>query len=210
MLQKIKSKDNERSLNLRVCVCVCVQQAGSLGGWRTQADGLGLPGYNNTARGMKAAAATHTHKHTRTTQNHISPNPRLAHHHHPHTPALPLNLGWHKTALENMCVCLKAMPLVLFHQPVTPVVALANMCIWHGNAIADAAGFWSGWARRAFPHCLLIFFAFCLRPPGNFQRLYSVKAQRISHVSVTLERHAKSVFISRSTTQKITIPWINR
>lgn len=30
MLQKIKSKDNERSLNLRVCVCV--QQAGSLGG----------------------------------------------------------------------------------------------------------------------------------------------------------------------------------
>lgn len=136
---------------------------------------------------MKAAAAIHTHKHTRTTQNHISPNPRLAHHHHPHTPALPLNLGWHKTALENMCVCLKAMPLVLFHQPVTPVVALANMCIWHGNAIADAAGFWSGWARRAFPHCLLIFFAFCLRPPGNFQRLYSVKAQRISHVSVTLD-----------------------
>lgn len=90
-----------------------------------QADGLGLPGYNNTARGMKAAAAPHTYTQIHKTIFHPIPGP-------PSPPSHPSALAksWlaHNCTHQCVCVCVPE-GLSPLHQPVMPVVALANMHI---------------------------------------------------------------------------------
>lgn len=72
-----------------------------------QADGLGLPGYSNPARGMKDAAATHTY--TQKTIFCPIPGPPPP----SHSTALAKSWLAHNCTQEYVCVRLKAMPLCI-------------------------------------------------------------------------------------------------